>query len=169
MTSADQTGAAENPAGADTSTVRSGTSTAVFRAALRGMLWLLAVLVVVGPGVGWAVVGSAGAWAALIGVAITLVFSGTTVVAMLATAESDATTTLAVVMGSWLAKMLVVIVVLGVLRGHDFYDRTTLAVVLLIGVIGSAVLDYRAVRQGRVPYVQALAPTGDHRPDETGS
>jgi hypothetical protein len=139
-------------------------SAAVFRAALRGMLWLLAALAVAGTGVGWALAGPAGAWGSLIGVAVTLVFSGTTVVAMLKTADSDATTTAAVVMGSWLAKMLVVIVVLGVLRGQDFYDRPTLAVVLLLGVIGSAVLDYRAVQQARVPYVQTVDRTRETNP-----
>lgn len=125
---------------------------AVFRRALRGMLVLVAVLAVVGSVVGWLVAGAAGLWAALIGVAITLVFSGTTVVSMLRTAGSSATTTGAVILGAWLAKMVVLVAVFAVLDGQDFYDRVVLVVVVVVGVLGSALLDYRAVVGGRVPY-----------------
>ena len=44
------------------------------------------------------------------------------------------------------------LLLLAVLRDLDFYHRVVFAVVLLIGVLGSALLDYRAVRRGRVPY-----------------
>lgn len=152
--------------------VRSTTSSDVFHVALRSMLWLLVALTVIGGAAGWAVAAAPGVWGALIGVAITLVFSGTTVVAMLRTARSDATTTAVVVLGSWLGKMLVVIVVLAALRGRDFYDRIVLAAVLTIGVIGSAVLDFRAVQQGRVPYVETPPDSGsgtDDGPSQAGS
>ena len=125
---------------------------AVFRRALRDMLVLVAVLAVLGVGIGVLVAGSAGAWGALIGVAVALVFSGTTVVSMLLTARSTPTTTGAVVLGAWLGKMIVLIAVLTVLQDRTFYDRPVLVVVLLVGVLGSVVLDYRAVVRGRVPY-----------------
>jgi hypothetical protein len=82
-----------------------------------------------------------------------LVFSGTTVVSMLKTATASATTTMVVVLGSWLAKMLVLLVALIVLRGLDFYDKRVLGAVLFVGVIGAALVDYRAVVRGRVPNV----------------
>ena len=53
---------------------------AVFRRALRDMLVLLAALAVLGVGIGALVAGRPGAWGALIGVGLALVFSGTTVV-----------------------------------------------------------------------------------------
>jgi len=126
----------------------------VFRTSLRTVLWLLGALLVVGVPVGALVAGAAGVWGALIGVGLALVFSGTTVVAMLRTAHAPAATMAAVVMGTWLGKVLVVIVVLAVLRGQDFYSRGVLAVVLLVGVLGSAYLDYRAVSRARMPYVE---------------
>ncbi len=126
----------------------------VFAGALRGMLLLLAVLAVVGGGVGWLLAGTPGLWGALVGVGLVLVFSGTTVLSMLRTAHSSPQTMAAVVMGAWLAKVLVVIVVLAVLRGMDFYSKPVLGVVVLVGVLGSAVIDYRAVTRGRVPYVE---------------
>ncbi|MFC8922781.1 hypothetical protein [Cellulosimicrobium sp. NPDC057127] len=127
---------------------------AVFRTALRDVLVLLGSLAVVGVAVGALVAGLPGVWGALLGVAVAVVFSATTVWAMLRTVDSTPTTTAAVVMGSWLAKMVVLIVVLVVLRGMNFYDRWVFAGVLLVGVIGSAVLDYRAVSRGRIPYVE---------------
>ena len=127
---------------------------AVFRTALRDMLLLLAALAVLGVGVGALVAGRPGVWGALLGVAMTLVFSGTTIVSMLVTARSSAATTGAVIMGTWLVKMIVLIGALVALRPLGFYDRMVLGVVLLVGVLGAALLDYRAVRRGRVPYTE---------------
>ena len=109
---------------------------AVFRRALRDTAILLGTLAVLGIGVGALVAGLPGVWGALVGVGLALVFSGTTVVAMLRTLHSSPHTMAAVVMGTWLAKVLVVVVVLA------------------LGVVGSALLDYRAVAHGRVPYVE---------------
>jgi len=131
---------------------------AVFRTALRDMLRLLVVLGVLGVAVGALVAGRPGVWGALLALGVTLVFSGTTVASMLATANSAPATTGTVITGAWLAKMIVVIALLAVLRELDFYHHTVFGVVLLAGVLGSALLDYRAVSRGRVPYVQ---PTPD--------
>jgi hypothetical protein len=60
----------------------------------------------------------------------------------------------AVVMGAWMAKIVVLIVVLIAIRGRDFYEPWILLVVVALGAVGSALLDYRAVLRGRVPYVQ---------------
>lgn len=133
-------------------------TTAVFRRALRDTVLLLGVLAVLGIGVGALVAGLPGVWGALVGVGLALVFSGTTVVAMLRTLHSPPHTMAAVVMGTWLAKVLVVVVVLALIRDQDFYSRGVLAAVLALGVVGSAVLDYRAVANGRVPYVEPGAP-----------
>jgi hypothetical protein len=70
------------------------------------------------------------------------------------TARSSAATTGAVIMGTWLVKMIVLIGALVALRPLGFYDRMVLGVVLLVGVLGAALLDYRAVRRGRVPYTE---------------
>lgn len=127
---------------------------AVFRTALRDVLVLLGALTVLGVAIGALVSGLPGVWGALLGVGVALLFSATTVWAMLRTVDASPSTTAGVVMGSWLVKMVVLIVILVVLRGMDFYDRWVFAAVLLVGVIGSAVLDYRAVSRGRIPYVE---------------
>lgn len=139
---------------------------AVLRRAWRDMLVLVAVLAVLGIAVGAAVSGAAGVWGAGIGVVVALVFSGTTVLSMLATADAPAATTGAVVLGAWLAKMLVLVVTLAVLDDRSFYDRRVLVVVLVLAVLGSAVLDYRAVVAGRVPYVSPSDGRGPERGDD---
>ena len=141
------------------------TSEQVFRTALRSMLLLLGALTVVGVPVGYMVDGTAGVWGALIGIGLALVFSGTTVVAMLRTVRSTPQVMAGVVMGTWLAKVLVVIVVLAVIKDLDFYSKPVLAAVLLVGVLGSAYLDYRAVTRSHVPYVEPSdASASDGRP-----
>lgn len=126
---------------------------AVLRRALRDGAVLVGGLAVLGVVVGGLLSGLPGVWGALLGAAFALFFSATTVVTMLKTVGKSAVTMGAVVMGSWLVKMLVLIVALAILTRFDFYDRVVLFVVLLVGAVGSALLDYRAVRNGRVPYV----------------
>lgn len=127
---------------------------AVLRTALRDTSLFLLALAVLGVAVGALVAGVAGVWGALVGVAIAAFFCATTIWSMLRTVGASPTATGAVVMGTWVAKIVVLVVVLAFLRGADFYDRWVLLAVLAVGAIGSALLDYRAVQGGRVPYVQ---------------
>ncbi|MDM7855762.1 hypothetical protein [Cellulomonas alba] len=145
-----------------------------FRLALRDMVVLLVVVLVLGVGVGALVAGAEGVWGALLGVAIALVFSGTTVVSVLRTADDPPARAVTVIMGLWLAKLVLVFVVLAVLSRFDFYSRPVLGVVLIVGVVGSAYLDLRAVQRTRAVYTDAdpVRPPGstsDGGPDLAGS
>jgi hypothetical protein len=150
----------------------------VFRQALRDMLVLLAGLTVLGVLIGYLVAGLPGVWGALIGVGVALLFSGTTVVSVQRTTHSAPATMMAVILGAWLAKIIIVIVLLVALKPLDFYNPQVLAIVMLLGVIGSAVLDARAVSRGRVGYFEPAAgsaapqtPSGTPGPgpDQAGS
>lgn len=125
----------------------------VFKLSLKWLTYLVVALLVLGVGIGALVAGSSGVWGALLGVAITLVFSGTTIWSMLFTADKAPTTTMGVVMGAWIVKMLIFVVALAVLAEFDFYHKVVFVVVLLIGAIGSAALDMLAVTKVRAPYV----------------
>jgi hypothetical protein len=127
---------------------------AMLRRAMRSTLLLVGALVVVGGAVGLLVAGTAGLWGALVGAALAAFFCATTIWSMQRTVGKSPTAMAGVVMGAWLAKIVVLLVVLVVLRGMDFYDPYVLFVVLAIGAIGSALLDYQAVRDSRMPYVQ---------------
>lgn len=126
----------------------------MLRRALRWTLVLVGALVVVGSAVGALVAGTAGLWGALVGAALAAFFCATTIGSMLRTVGKPPTVMAGVVMGAWLAKIVVLVVVLAVLRGADFYDPYVLFVVLALGAIGSALLDYQAVKGARMPYVQ---------------
>ena len=142
-------GAPASPARGSAEAVR-----AVLRRALRDMLILVGVLLVVGGGIGLATSGLRGLWGALLGVAVTLIFSGTTVLSMLRTVGTSVTTTGAVILGSWLVKMVVLVATFALLDDQDFFQRDLFVGVVLVGVIGSLYLDYLAVTRGRVPYTE---------------
>lgn len=127
----------------------------VFRRAFRDMLVLVGALAVLGVGIGALVAdpARAGVWAAVMGVAVTLVFSGSTVLAMLFTARSSVTAASGALVGTWILKMLVLVIAFAALRDADFYHRGVFVTVVLVGVLGSVLLDYRAVARARVPYV----------------
>lgn len=129
---------------------------AVFRTALRDSSVLVAAVAVLGVGVGYLVADLPGVWGALIGAGIALVFTGATTLSMLWTSPTQPARMMGIIMGTWLGKVAVVIVLLAVLRGMDFYDRYVLAAVVAVAVIGSALVDYRAVSRGRVPYISPV-------------
>jgi hypothetical protein len=145
--------AADPTPGRSFSEVQSG-ERAMLRQAMRSTLLLVAILVVLGTVVGWFVADLAGVWGALIGAALAAFFCATTIWSMQSTVGKPPATMAAVVMGSWLGKIVVLIAVLVLLRGKDFYDPYVLVVVLTLGAVGATLLDYRAVRDARIPYIE---------------
>jgi hypothetical protein len=98
--------------------------------------------------------GGPGAWGALIGMGLAVAFFAVTIGVALVTARMDPTRLGIWVLGSWLVKMVLLIVVLALLRDADFYSRPALFVALLIGTAGSLLLEARIVVTTRVPYVE---------------
>jgi hypothetical protein len=104
--------------------------------------------------VGWLVDGSAGAWGAVIGMGIAVAFFAVTAVLALVTARMAPTQLGVWVLGSWLLKMVLLIAVLALLRGEDFYSRGMLFAGLLVGTVGSLLLEARIVATTKVPYTE---------------
>ncbi|HWK92852.1 MAG TPA: hypothetical protein VNR17_11405 [Luteimicrobium sp.] len=134
--------------------VSSEAATALFRRALRDVLVFLAAVTVVGVVVGAIVAGTEGVWGALLGAAVALVFSGTTVWSMWRSSHSSPAAMLGIVAGSWLAKMIVLVVALVALQSQDFYSKPVFLVVVLVGVLGSVALDTINYQRARIPYVE---------------
>ncbi len=126
-----------------------------FHQALRFLLWLVGVLAVLGGVAGYLVEGWAGLASAMVGVALTLFFSGTTVLSVQRTAGQPPAQMVMVIMGAWVLKMLVVFVVLAVVSRQSWLQPAVLGVVMTVGVIGSAILDARAISTARIPYVDS--------------
>jgi hypothetical protein len=108
---------------------------------------------------GYLAAGPPGAWGALIGMAIPVGFFAITAVTALLTARMSATSLGAVVLGSWLLKIVLLLVVLALLRQADFYNRMALFICLLVGTAGLLTLEGVIVVRTRVPYVEP-APRG---------
>jgi hypothetical protein len=112
------------------------------------------VLLAVAVPIGWAVAGVPGVWGAMLGVLVPVLFLGITAAVALLTARLSTSTLGAAVLGSWLLKIVVLIVVLVALDGRDFYARGVFFVVFLLGTAGFLVVEALVVVRTKVPYVE---------------
>lgn len=138
---------------------------AMLRGALRDVLVFVVALTALGAAVGGLVAAAPGVWGGLLGGGVTLLVAGTTVALMLWTAALPVATSAAVALGAWVVKAAVLIVALLALQGTDAVHRGVFGVVVVVGVLGSLVLDIRAATRARVPYVTPPAD-GPSRGDE---
>jgi hypothetical protein len=112
----------------------------------------LGAIAVAGIAVGAAVRGTDGVWGALAGVAVAAVSGMVTQVAMIIGHRRDPLVFASIVAGSWLAKMLVVIVGLLLLGRVESVDRGTFGTVILVAVGATLAIDLFAVRRARISY-----------------
>lgn len=134
---------------------------APLRAALRYGIAGLCVLVVVSLAIGSIVAGWAGFWGALIGSAIGGFFILTTAALVLFSAKLDTGIQGMVMLGSWVGKLLIVMVVVAIVHRFDFYSPGTLFLTVvgaLLIVLGAET--YGLLRQ-RVPVIDPPAGPAD--------
>ncbi len=98
-------------------------------------------------------VGVSGVWGALLGFAIALAFLATTALVGARTAGGDPVVVAGWVLGSWLAKVVVVGVALFVLNDMTFYDPVSLFVGIVVGMICTLYAEFRALTSAHIPYV----------------
>lgn len=94
-----------------------------------------------------------GIWGVLIGAAIGGGFVLLTAASVLFTSSTNPATTGAVVLGSWLLKIVVLIVVLALIRDLTFYDRTALLVTTVLALVVVLATEVWGVITARVTYV----------------
>lgn len=103
--------------------------------ALRYGAGALAVITVISLALwGWQR-GLPGIWGVLIGAAVGGSFVLLTLLSVRLTAHSDPTTSMAVILGSWLVKIVVFVMVFFILDGLTFYDRTAFVVTVILALI----------------------------------
>lgn len=139
-------------------------SNIVMRRALRFQGLLAAGVAVVAAPIGFAVAGGPGLLGALLGAAMALVFLGATAASILVAnrfSESDVypAVFLGVVMGSWLLKLILFLVLAVLLRDQQWLDPKVLFLTLIVAVIGSLVVDVLVVARSRIPAVTDLPPS----------
>lgn len=141
------------------------TATILARALVYGGI-LTVVIAVVGSVVGYLVAGWPGLVSALIGAGLTALFMGFTALSILLAAratkgEASSTLFFGIVLGVWLLKFVVFIVILVLLRDQPFIEPLVMFFSILAAVIGSLVVDVVAYLGARVPYVGDIALPGD--------
>ena len=140
----------------------------VLKLALRyGVIFAVAVAIVAGS-IGFLVAGTPGLIGGLLGAALAAVFLGLTAVSFLIAgrvAKGDSTSPVffGIVIGVWLLKLIVFIVVEALLRGQPWFNPLVFFGSVVVVVIGSLVLDAVAMYRARMPYVDVSLP------GETGS
>lgn len=129
-------------------------STAALRSAVRyGVLGLLA-LAVVGSIVATLLAGMPGLYGALLGAGVGGLFILCTALGVLFTAKLPATTAGAVILGTWLLKMILAIAVLAILKPLDFYDKMSLVLVMVFSLIIVLGAETYGVLGVKAPYVE---------------
>lgn len=121
--------------------------------ALRNGAIGLAVVLLLGVIVGWFVAGLAGVWGALLGGLIAGVFELITVVMVLVTRNLPPATTMGIIMGSWLLKILLALVVVASIKGLTFYDRETFVAVMTVALVVVLTAETLGVKKTQATYV----------------
>ena len=139
------------------------TMSPVLTLALRyGAIFAVAVAIVVGS-IGFLISGFPGLIGGLLGAALAAVFLGLTAVSFLVAgrvAKGDSTSPIffGIVIGAWLLKLIVFIVVEVLLRGQPWFNPFVFFGAVVVVVIGSLVLDAVAMYRARTPYVDVSLP-----------
>lgn len=133
----------------------------MFRTILRQGAVLAAALAIVGGLVGLLVAGTPGLVGGLIGAVMSVVFLGLTAASVLVALRASGGQMVSgaffgIVMGTWLVKFVLFIVVLVVLKGAAWVSTPVMAVAIIVGVVGSLVIDMVAVNRARVPIAVRL-------------
>lgn len=124
------------------------------RVAVRlGGLALVALAVI--SAVVWSLVdGTPGLWGALMGAALGGAFVLITAIVVIATAGAAPQTTAAVLLGTWLLKLIVAIVVVAVIDRFDFYSRPAFAVTIIAALVVVLAAETWGILKTRTPYVE---------------
>lgn len=123
-------------------------------ALMKRLLWIasLAVLLiaVVGGLLGYFSAGMNGLVSALIGAGLALLFCGATILSVLIGQRLDPNAFFGVVLGAWLAKLLVFLVIVFLLRGQPFVVNSILVATMLVAAAVTVAMDAYLVLTARI-------------------
>ncbi|TFC69405.1 hypothetical protein E3O45_17235 [Cryobacterium sp. TMS1-20-1] len=133
------------------------TSIPVLRRILIYGVYVAVAIAVIGSIVGFVVDGGTGVLSALIGTAMSVAFMGITAGSILlanrvAGNESAIGGFFGIIMGGWLLKFVVFLVLLVLLQDRAWIQPMVLFFCIIAGVIGSLVVDAVVVMKSRMPY-----------------
>lgn len=125
----------------------------MYRKALRVTAIGLGALAVIAVPAGLLVAGWGGVLAAVLGVGVAALAGLTTQVSVIVGRSRAPHMMAAIVLGSWLLKMVIIIIAFLILQGVEGFHRPLFAIFMLVGVFGTLAADLWSVRESRIPYV----------------
>ena len=128
-------------------------ASSIFTQILKYTGLLALVIAVVGGGLGYVFAGTDGLWSALVGVGLAILFAAITAASMLVAIRFTLGAFFGIVMGAWLLKLVIFIVLLVVLRDQRFVNDVVLFLALVVSIIGTLAVDALVVVRGRLAYV----------------
>jgi hypothetical protein len=127
---------------------------------------LALVIAVAGSVIGFLVAGGSGVLSALIGTAMAVVFLGITaasivVATRIARGDFLSVAFFGIVMGAWLLKFVLFLVLVFLLKDQPWIQPTILFLSLVVAVLGTLVVDVVVIARSRLPYVSDVRLPGD--------
>ena len=123
---------------------------------------LLAVAIaVVGSIIGYLVAGGSGVASALVGTALAVVFLAITALSILVAGKYSITVFFGIVMGAWLLKFVLFLVIVFLLKDLPWVHTVVLFLSIVAGVVGTLVVDVVVIAKSRMPYVSDISLPGD--------
>lgn len=132
----------------------SNASEQLFGKILKQGAFLIGGIAVLGGVIGFFVASVAGLVSALIGAAMALVFVSMTALSVWLGGKLSLGGFFGVVLGGWIAKLLIFIGLVLLLKGAAFIVGPILFICIVASVIGSLILDAIAVVKTRIPTVE---------------
>jgi len=121
---------------------------------LRRFLIAFAIAVPVGGAIGYWAGGWPGFWGVMLGLAVLLLFYGISLGIAVFGANWSPQTLGAMVLGSYLVKITVVIIVLAAVSDLTFYSKAALGITVLVGTLSYLSGETYTLLKARIPYVE---------------
>jgi hypothetical protein len=124
---------------------------AMFKKVLGWGALLIAAIAVIASLLGWLLAGTNGLISALIGAAIAFAFVSLTALSVWLGGKLNLGGFYGVVLGGWILKVLIFLIIVGVLRQADFINGPTLFFTLVASILGSLGIDSWVFLKARLP------------------
>ena len=148
-------------------------SSPILRAVLKWGGIVMGALAVLGAVIGYLVDGPNGLWSALVGIVLGALFLAITAGSILIANRWFGTDLyvpifFAIVLGGWIIKFVLFLVAVLVLQGLPWVVPMVMFIAIVVGVLGSLIVDAVVLMRMRLPYVSdaSLPGEGEDRADE---